>query len=259
MDPHFEKLPSGKTILRRYADDGSIIEEHHSYGLLDIGIQISFTAAAKTSETYFLKRRMVGRRAYEKARAAYPDMPVADTAVEDFSGSLMPLVRQQERRNKAESEKRLAESAESRFPRPAGTNWLRVISDEQAHLVLFASRDWKVLSRERSIPTGGEWLRLFGFDGPPPGQGGSVAEGLIVGYEVTGDVEAMVKASRQLLKEVQVYIPPRPDPTWCSFSVRPKPKPRKPASLAWPTALPPLIDFLASLNVSTVTIFNHHR
>src|SRR5436190_1892964 len=235
MDSHFERLPSGKTILRRYADDGSIIEEHHSYGLLDICIQLSFTAAAKTSETYFLKRRMVGRRAYEKARAAYPDMPVADHAVEDFSGSLMRLVRQQDRRNKAESERRLNESAESRFPRPASTNWLRVISGEQAHLVLFASRDWKVLSRERSIPTGGEWLRLFGFDGAPPGQGGSVAEGLIVGYEVTGHREAMLLASRKLLKEVQAYVPPLRDPTWCNFSVRRKAKPKKIPPLAWPT------------------------
>src|SRR5436190_6249273 len=235
MDPQIEKLPSGKTIRRHYADDGSLLEETHSYGLVDIAIEICFTKGIKTSELYFAKRRMIGRHAYEKARTAYPDMPTADPTLEDTSGSLMTAVRQQQRRNKAESEKRLAESAESRFPRPANTNWLRVISGEQAHLVLFASRDWKVLSRERSIPTGHEWLQLFGFDGPPPGKGGSVAEGLIVGYEVTGHREAMLLASRKLLKEVQAYVPPLRDPTWCNFSVRRKAKPKKIPPLAWPT------------------------
>jgi len=119
----------------------------------------------------------------------------------------MTLLRQQERRNKAESEKRLAESAESQYPRLASTNWLRIISGEQAHLVLFASRDWEVLSRDRSIPIGEEWLQLFGFHQPPPGKAGSVAEGLVVGYEVTGNRQAMLQASLQLLQEVQAYVP----------------------------------------------------
>jgi hypothetical protein len=259
MDPQFEKLPSGKSVVRQFADDGTLMREQHSYGLIDIGITFHFIGGVKVEELYFAKRRMVGRRAYEKARAAYPDMPAADLSIEDTSGSIMTDLRKEQHRRKAAAEKRLSESAESRFPRPASTNWLRVISGGQAHLVVFTSRDWKVLFKERLLPTGGEWLCLFGFDGPPPGKEGSVAEGLIVGYEVTGDRAAMLQASRKLLDEVRAYVSPVRDPTWDTFSVRRKPKPRKPALLAWPTVLPPLIDFLASLNVPTVTIFNHHR
>jgi hypothetical protein len=68
MQTSGEKLPSGKTILRRYADNGSLLEETHSYGLLEIGIQMDFAAGIKTGELYFRKHRMVGRRSYEKAR-----------------------------------------------------------------------------------------------------------------------------------------------------------------------------------------------
>jgi hypothetical protein len=202
---------------------------------------------------------MVGRHTYEKARVAFPDMPAADSAVEDLSASLMALLRQQQRRKKVESERRLAQSAESRLPRPAGTNWLRVISGEAAHLLIFAARDWKLLSTERSIPTGERWLDLFGFGGPPTCERRSITEDPIVGYEVTADRAAMLQASLQLLQELRAYVPPIPDPTWCSFSVRPKRKRKKPAPSVLLTALPPLIDFLASLDVPTVTIFNHHR
>jgi hypothetical protein len=126
---------------------------------------------------------------------------------------------------------------------------------------LFASRDWKVLSRERGIPTGPEWLHVFGFDGTLGGAGGtgSVAKGLEVGFEVTGNREAMMNASRLLLTEVNKFVANPPDISRWSGSVRPRRKPKRMPPLAWPTALPLLIEFLSSLQEPTVTIFNHHR
>jgi hypothetical protein len=188
-------------------------------------------------------------------------MPPADSSVEDFGASLLRGARKQQRQYKAEAEKRLADSAESRFPRPTSTNWLRVISGEKAHLVVFASRDWKVLSQERSIPTGREWLHVFGFDGTLGGAGGSgsVAKGLEVGFEVVSNREAMLDASRRLLTEVTEFTANPPEIARWSGSVRPRRKPRPMPPLAWLTVLPPLIEFLSVLQEPTVTIFNHHR
>jgi hypothetical protein len=253
-----EQLPSGKVILRRFGEDGSVVEEQHSYGLLDIGIKFGFKDGVKLDETYFCKGALVSRRSYERARVAYADMPPADHAVEDFGGLLLHDVRRQQRQNKAEAERRLGESAEARFPRPTSTNWLRVIAGDKSHLVVFASRDWKVLSRERTIPTGREWLRLFGFHGPGDGAG-IVAKGFEVGYEVTGDREAMLNASRLLLTEVGAFVMNPPEISRWSGSIHPRPKPRKPPVLAWLTVLPPLIEFLSGSQEPTVKIFNHHR
>jgi hypothetical protein len=254
-----ERLPSGKIVRRDFGEDGTLTRESHSYGILDILIGYSFSNGVKTDETYMFKRRLVSRRSYEKARTAYADMPPADNATEDFSGALLRDVRREQRRNKAEAERRLAESAESRFPRPASTNWLRVISGDKAHLVIFASRDWKVLSRERTIPTGREWMTLFGFSSVSDSEVSSVASGLVVGYEVTGNRRAMLKASRALLAEVQAFVQSPPETSQWQGSIRPRPKPRRKLPLAWPTVLPPLIEFLSGLKEPTVKIFNHHR
>ena len=257
-----EQLPTGKMIFRHFGVDGSLVDESHTYGAAGIGIQFDFKAGVKFAETYFAKGRTVSRRTYEKARVAYPDMPQADSAIEDSGSALLQVVRRQQRQNKAEAEMRLAESAESRFPRPSSTNWLRVISGEKAHLVLFASRDWKVLSRENSIPTGGKWLHVFGFDGPVGGDDstGSVAKGLEVGFEIIGNREAMLNASRLLLTEVNEFAANPPETSqWRSGSVSSRRKPKRRPAFAWPTALPPLIEFLSALQEPTVTIFNHHR
>ncbi len=85
-----EQLASGKVILRHFGEDGSLVDEQHVYGVLDIGIRYDFEAGGKTSETYFAKRRLVSRRIYEKARVAYPDMPPADDAIE-ASASPSPI------------------------------------------------------------------------------------------------------------------------------------------------------------------------
>lgn len=253
--PERTQLPSGKVILRQFNEDRTIATEHQVYGALDIGITFDFKGGTKVDETYFVHRRMVGRKTYEKARAAYADMPAADDAIEDTGSLLLKAARKQQRQNKAEAEQRLAESAESRFPRPASTNWLRVISGEKSHLVIFASRDWKVLARESAIPTGRRWLDLFGFNGPPERH--SIAKGLEVGFEVTGDTQDMLDASRALLNEVNLLgtSPPLREQVNEPSHART----RKQPPLIWQAALPPLIEFLDKVHVPWVKIFNHHR
>ncbi len=252
--PQHEKLPSGKEIRRRFSDDGSLIEETHSYGTLDIAISLWYEEGVRTDETYYVKRRLASRRSYEKARGAYPDMPTADATLEDLSG-LIKEARQYQSLIKKEREARFAASAESKLPRPTSTNWLRVIAGDKWHLVVFASRDWKALNNESRIPMGRHWLRTLGFGGPP---GSTVAEGLQVGYEVTGDRNKMLKDSRLLLPQLLEYAS---DPTPLSYShgsARPRKPPRKHV-LAWPSVLPPLIEFLEGLTEAEVKIYNHHQ
>ena len=94
-----EQLPSGKLIFRHFGD-GFLVEEHHTYGVLEIGIKYDFDAGVKVAESYFAKRRTVSRRTYEKARVSYPDMPPADATVEDFGASLLRGASKQQRQNK---------------------------------------------------------------------------------------------------------------------------------------------------------------
>jgi hypothetical protein len=250
----YEKLPSGKTIHRDFNEDGSLLREIHTYGRLDIAIQYSFEAGVKNEEMYFKKGRIVSRRTYEKARVDHPDMPAADNKIEDFGNLLMRGARKEEEQNRTQAKRHLAESVESRFPRPDATNWLRVISGDKLHLVIFASRDWKVLTRESRIPTGRHWLRSFGFSGAP----GSHSMGLEIGYEVEGDRLAMLNDSKSLLKEVIEFQKNPIESSQWQGSIRPRPKPRKYTS-AWPTVLPPLIEFLERLQEAKVKIFNHHQ
>ena len=88
-----ERLPSGKTISRRFSPSGSIIEEHHVYGNLDIGIKFFFKGGIKTDEMYFSKGCLVSKRVYEKSRVNYKDMPPADQTLEDWGGQLLRVAR----------------------------------------------------------------------------------------------------------------------------------------------------------------------
>jgi hypothetical protein len=115
--PQHEKLPSGKEIRRRFRDDSSLIEETHSYGTLDIAISLWYEESVKTSEIYYVKRRLASRRSYAKAQGAYPDMPPADATLEDLGG-VIKEVRQYQSLIKKEREARFAASAESKLPRP---------------------------------------------------------------------------------------------------------------------------------------------
>ena len=98
-----EQLPSGKVIIRHFGDDGSLVFEQHSYGMLDIGIKYDYIAGVKTGETYFYKRRLVSRRTYEKGRSDYEDMPAADSTLEDWGASLLQAVGRERRQRTAQA------------------------------------------------------------------------------------------------------------------------------------------------------------
>jgi hypothetical protein len=256
MQDTFEELPSGKVVFRQVDAAGKLLFEMHGYGILEIGLKRQFADGVLIEETYFSKKRLVSRRSYEKAREAYPDMPPPDLSVEDWGKDILSRIRKQQRQERADAKRRLDASGESRFPPPASTNWLRVIVGDSAHLVVFVSRDWNLLARERALPTGREWLRVFGFSGSPDVK---IAQALQVGFEVPGDRIAMLRTSRTLLGEITAYIKNPPEVSRWSSSIRPRRKPTKPRRFAWPTVLPPLIAFLETVKESSVRIFNHHR
>lgn len=247
-----EDLPSGKCVQRHFAEDGKLLREQQSYGGLDIGIVCVFEAGNKTSELYFVKRRMVSRCVYEKARLAYPDMPPGNSAFKDFSGWLVHEAAKERRRNRQDYQRRLAASEESRFPRPSSTNWLRVITADKAHLLTFVSREWKFLIDEKvHLPTAQTWMTLFGF-----AASANISRGLEVGFEVTSNRLAMIESSRALIEEVNAWLEAPPA---AAASVNTRPTARKQIARAWLTGLTSLLKFLETLDVSTVKVFNYHR
>jgi hypothetical protein len=97
-----EEFPSGKTITRDFDDNGRLSSEMHMHGMLDVCLQRSYSADGSIDEMYFVKRRLVSRARYEKARADYPEMPAADAGLQDLSGELVKgAAREQRERSKA--------------------------------------------------------------------------------------------------------------------------------------------------------------
>ena len=109
-----EQLPSGKTIIRHFGDDGSLVEETHGYGLLDIAIKYDFGSGVKSGETYFCRRRLVSRRTYEKARKKYKDMPRADGTLEDWGATLLRGAAREGRQRSAEAKQHRPDLDEAR-------------------------------------------------------------------------------------------------------------------------------------------------
>ncbi len=109
MKHEHEELPSGKTVVRTFDEDGRITSEAHSYGLLEIACTFEFAAGKKIAESYFVKKRMVGRARYEKTRAQYSDMPEADPTMPDTGAELIRLAGK-ERKQKAAANKRRREN-----------------------------------------------------------------------------------------------------------------------------------------------------
>jgi hypothetical protein len=109
-----EELPSGKMIFRHFGEDGSLVEESHQYGTLDIGIKYEFEGGVKVSETYFAKRRMVSRRTYEKARTAYNDMPAADNRLDDIGAEMLRAVARERRQRSLEAKRHRPDPDEAR-------------------------------------------------------------------------------------------------------------------------------------------------
>ena len=133
-----------------------------------------------------------------------------------------------------------------------GTNWIRIDSGEESHLVVFASRDWKMLDK---VPMGRHWKKSFGFYGPSHPV---VRKGPLIGYEVIGDRETMLSDSRLLLPEIVAFANDPTPPSYFHGSVRPRKPPRR-RPIAWPHVLPPLIEFLSALDEPKVKIYNHHQ
>ncbi len=69
--------------------DGRGRTESYSYGTFDIALQVEYVDGKKVGESYYVKRKLVSRERYEKARTAYPRMPAADPSLDDWASKLL--------------------------------------------------------------------------------------------------------------------------------------------------------------------------
>jgi hypothetical protein len=61
---------------------------------------MEFANGVKVEEIYIVKKRLVSRASYEKARGKFPDMPVSDMSSEDTSGELLKDISRERRRDR---------------------------------------------------------------------------------------------------------------------------------------------------------------
>jgi hypothetical protein len=80
--------PSGRRTAVRFDGNNNKVAELHNVGS-NIVVMMAFKAESKTSETYICNRRLATRKTYEEMRAAYPDMPPADTTMHDANAELV--------------------------------------------------------------------------------------------------------------------------------------------------------------------------
>ena len=83
-----ETTPSGKQVVREYRADGSLsreIESHADAAGKRTGISriAHIRRGHAIGESYIVGARLAPRELYERARVNYPDMPAADTSIED--------------------------------------------------------------------------------------------------------------------------------------------------------------------------------
>jgi hypothetical protein len=116
MKDGHEKLPSGKNILRQNNEPGPGMKLHYYADghKIKIGIQFTYGNGVKIDETYFLKGNMVGRKAYEKARTAYPDMPAPDDKTEDWGAALLSMVAKERQQHMVKSRTHTPDPEEAR-------------------------------------------------------------------------------------------------------------------------------------------------
>lgn len=91
--------PSGRHTIVRFDANNTKVEELHSIGV-KMMLTMRFKGGAKISETYICNRRLVTRTTYEKMRATYPDMPPADSSLEDSNAELLTLAREERKAKK---------------------------------------------------------------------------------------------------------------------------------------------------------------
>ncbi|HJU38215.1 MAG TPA: hypothetical protein VJ724_01485 [Tahibacter sp.] len=88
--------PGGLSIQRRFSPDGKLEHESYSHGTR-LMLTIDYVDGVKHAETYIGKDRLLTRTAYEKARAAVPDMPAADTTLVDHAEEARQWLRRERR------------------------------------------------------------------------------------------------------------------------------------------------------------------
>lgn len=96
-ESHHRPFPHkhGKRVDLHFGADGQLRRETHLHGMIDISIERTFEDGVKKHETYVVKRRLVSRATYEKARLRYPDMPAADPALPDSARALLRRARRE--------------------------------------------------------------------------------------------------------------------------------------------------------------------
>ena len=88
-------------------------QESHTYGLLDIGIEMHYHEGIKRTEIYFVNKRLASRKRYEKACADYSDMPPPDPSVDDFSGELLKAMSAERRQWSQAARNHIADPGEA--------------------------------------------------------------------------------------------------------------------------------------------------
>lgn len=100
---HSQMSPAGKRTTVEFDENGVKIQEIHSYAT-DIILFIAFSGNER-SETYIHKNRLISRKTYEKVRMAFPEMPPADSSLEDQNAELLKLVGKQKKMKRSEEVK----------------------------------------------------------------------------------------------------------------------------------------------------------
>jgi hypothetical protein len=103
-------LPSSKAEHREFDEAGRLTAERHGYGMLAIALHRTYPVGSAVEETYYVKRRLVPRAAYEKARLQYPDMPAADGTLPDVGKDLSLAVAADTRRERERAKRHVPDA-----------------------------------------------------------------------------------------------------------------------------------------------------
>lgn len=97
--------PDGVMVGTQRDDDGTLLEESFTVGLIEIGITRTFTDGVLSDERYICRNRLVSRAKYEEVRLAYPGLPPADPVKGGaWDGFLSKVAKEKRRARKAIAE-----------------------------------------------------------------------------------------------------------------------------------------------------------
>lgn len=97
---YIKEFPSGRVFSRTFDENDNLVSETHRIGLIDILLEATFKGGSKISETYIVKKKPATKKRYEKERELYPDMPPADSSMEDHVMELQKLVAAERREHR---------------------------------------------------------------------------------------------------------------------------------------------------------------